>query len=68
MKQDVAKKNCIGVEEFVALYSNLVRGTVEEKALTLADLIGSNTNSSGQCVVSYKALVKVCETCKQVSM
>lgn len=59
MKQDVAKKSFIGVEEFVALYSNLVRGTVEEKALTLANVIGANTNSSGQSTVSYKTLVKV---------
>uniref|UniRef100_A0A1B6KDM1 MTOR-associated protein MEAK7 n=1 Tax=Graphocephala atropunctata TaxID=36148 RepID=A0A1B6KDM1_9HEMI len=58
MKQAKGKQNYIGIEEFVWIYSALIRGDQDEKVNTLADVIGSQKNSSGQVVISFKSLCK----------
>lgn len=59
MKQDTTNKNFIGLNEFVLIYSALIRGSTEEKAQTIAGVIGYRKNSAGIKTVSYNNLVKV---------
>lgn len=59
MKQDTSNKNFITLNEFVLIYSALIRGSAEEKAQTIAGVIGYRKNSAGIKTVSYNNLVKV---------
>ncbi|KAG8333948.1 hypothetical protein J6590_100018 [Homalodisca vitripennis] len=59
MNQARGKQTHIGIEEFVWIYSALIRGDEDEKVTTLIDIIGSSKNSSGQHVISFKTLCKV---------
>uniref|UniRef100_A0A1B6IP57 MTOR-associated protein MEAK7 n=1 Tax=Homalodisca liturata TaxID=320908 RepID=A0A1B6IP57_9HEMI len=58
MNQARGKQTHIGIEEFVWIYSALIRGDEDEKVTTLIDIIGSSKNSSGQHVISFKTLCK----------
>jgi len=58
MKQDVSRKSYIGLEEFVLIYSTLVRGDPDERVDLLGRVIGTRQNSSGQKVLSYTRLCK----------
>lgn len=59
MKQDTSSKNYIGINEFVLIYSTLIRGSPEEKAQTISGVIGYRKNSAGIKTVSYNNLLKV---------
>lgn len=59
LKSTKGQRDSIGLEDFVSVYVKVIRGSSDERATAIAEIIGSNKNQDGLQVVSYNSLCKV---------
>jgi len=51
-------RSSIGLNEFISIYVNIVRGNPHEKSKVITHIIGSKKNQDGKEVISYQSLCK----------
>lgn len=54
-----SESNTIAMDAMVLVYTTFVRGTLNEIAGAIADLIGRNTENNKEVVLSYNNVLKV---------